>query len=67
MKICKSEGITWYEDASILEWWTSEDPTSKETRFCTIEDAIELAQKECILLVIQPMYQDECIFIDYSK
>lgn len=60
--------LTWYEDGSLIEWFYDiEDPEPHSTKFCMLRDAIEIAWKNQCLLVIQPMYQDECIFIDYSE
>ena len=66
MKMSTCE-FTWYADLELLEWWQSEDPHSRKTMKCNIVDAIEFAQKEKVLLVIQPESSDECIFIDYSR
>ena len=66
MKMSTCE-FTWYADLELLEWWQSEDPLSRKTMKCNIVDAIELARKKKVLLVIQPELQDECIFVDYSK
>lgn len=66
MKMSTCE-FTWYADCELLEWWATEDPHSRKTMKCNIVDAIEFAQKEKVLLVIQPESSDECIFIDYSR
>lgn len=66
MKISTCE-LTWFEDQELLEWWEYDDPHSRKAMECNILDAIEFARNEKVLLIIQPEFQDQCIFVDFSE
>ena len=69
MKKIKSSEITWYEDGSFAEWWENDNisQNSRKYEHYTLKETIEIARSNKILLVIQPMYQDEVIFVDYTE
>ena len=66
MKMVTDE-LTWYEDGEMVEYWETEDPKSRKIHYWSIEEAIKFAQKTKMVLIIQPAYQDECIFIDFTE
>lgn len=60
--------IIWYEDGNILEWIDGhiQDREDHHRMDCDLEDAFVIAKNMNATLVIQPEYQDQCIFADFS-
>ena len=66
MKMDTTE-VAWYEDGNFLEWYVGEGlPKDRRYKHCGLEQAIEFAWKQKMVLVIQPAYQNECIFADFT-
>ena len=60
--------VTWYEDGGLLEWWTGEGrPQDRKCKKCALEDAIQFAYSEKMLLYIQTAFQDQGFFVDYTE
>lgn len=67
MKIDTTD-VTWYEDGGLLEWWNGEGrPEDRRYEYCSLEEAIEFAWKNRMLLYIQPEFQDAGLFVDYTE
>ena len=59
---------TWYEDGSLLEFYTGEGrPQDKECRKCTLKEASQVAFENKMCLYIQTELQDAGLFIDYGE
>lgn len=60
---------TWHEDGNCLEWIDGmlSNPDDHHRIPCNLEDAFVIAQKQKAVLVIQPEFQEQCIFADFSE
>ena len=59
---------TWHEDGNCLEWVDGRLSNSDDHHRipCNLEDAFEIAKKQKAVLVIQPEFQEQCIFADFT-
>ena len=65
----KSSEITWYEEDNFVEWWENDNISHESRKFdyFTLKEAIDIAKFNKITLCIQPAYQNQTIFVDYSE
>ena len=60
---------TWFEDGNCLQWIDGmlSNYDDHHRIPCNLEDAFLIAMKQKAVLVIQPEYQKQCIFADFSE
>jgi hypothetical protein len=59
----------WYENGNYIEWIdgliSNKDDHYK--KICNLEEAFKIAEKLKAILIIQPEYQNQCIFADFTN
>ena len=67
-KRIQASEVTWYEDGFLIEWWINDSikPEDKRCEYGSLKEAFEIARENQIILFIQPMYQDQCLIVDFT-